>query len=53
MFYEPEKYKRADLTDFNLEAALLKGDLEDKVAKVTLAKFLRRNIGFTDRKSVV
>jgi hypothetical protein len=46
MFYEPEKYKKP-IVDINVELAKLEGELEDKEAKITFARFLRRNIGFT------
>lgn len=46
MWYCPEKYKR-NIEDVNLTLSKLSGDLEDKEAKITLAKFLRSNIGFT------
>ena len=46
MWHSSEKYIRP-VIDTNAELMLLKGDLEDKEAKITLAKFLRANIGFT------
>ncbi len=46
MWYEPEKYKR-EIKDVNIELAALAGELDTKTAKITLAKFLRRNVGFT------
>lgn len=46
MIFCPEKYLR-DVHDINAELANLKGFLNDKEAKITLAKFLRANIGFT------
>jgi len=46
MIYCPEKYK-GTFTDLNQEYKLLKGELDDKEARITLAKFLRNNIGFT------
>lgn len=46
MIYCPEKYKK-DFKDLNEEFKNLKGELEDKEAQITLAKFLRNNIGFT------
>lgn len=46
MWYSSEKYAKP-VKDLNAELMLLKGDLEDKEAKITLAKFLRANIGFT------
>jgi len=46
MWYPAEKYKKKteNYNDIFLE---LKGDLEDKEAKITLAKFLRQNLYFT------
>lgn len=46
MFYEPPKYIKP-VKDVNIELAALKGELEDKEAKITFARFLRRNLGFT------
>ena len=46
MIYCPEKYIK-EVKDVNAELAELKGYLNDKEAKITLAKFLRANIGFT------
>jgi hypothetical protein len=46
MIYCPEKYLR-EVKDVNAELAQLKGYLNDKEAKISLAKFLRANIGFT------
>ena len=46
MWYAPEKYQR-DVEDTNLELLKLKGELESKDAKISLAKFLRANLGFT------
>lgn len=46
MIYSPEKYKKNYL-DINKELSYLKGSLTDKEAKITLAKFLRANLGFT------
>jgi hypothetical protein len=37
----------APISDYNQVAKLLKGNLDDKKAKITLATFLRRNLGFT------
>jgi hypothetical protein len=42
----PKKYLK-EIKDTNLELSQLKGMLNDKEAKITLAKFLRANIGFT------
>lgn len=47
MWYSPPKYLKPDLVDYNKEIAQLTGELDDLTAKVSLAKFLRRNIGFT------
>jgi hypothetical protein len=44
--YSPDKYKK-DYPDLNLELSKLKGILNDKEAKISLAKFLRSNLGFT------
>jgi hypothetical protein len=46
MIYCPDKYIR-EVKDVNAELAQLKGYLNDKEAKISLAKFLRANIGFT------
>lgn len=46
MWYAPEKYNRI-ITNVNDEYSKLKDTLEDKEAKITLAKFLRSNIGIT------
>ena len=46
MWYSPEKYKR-EVPNLNSEFLLLKGDLEDQEAKITLAKFLKSNLGLT------
>ena len=46
MWHAPEKYKR-DVKDANLELLDLKGELDSKQAKISLAKFLRANLGFT------
>jgi hypothetical protein len=46
MIYCPDKYIR-EVKDVNAELAELKGYLNDKEAKISLAKFLRANIGFT------
>jgi hypothetical protein len=42
----PNKYIK-EIKDVNAELAQLKGFLNDKEAKISLAKFLRANIGFT------
>jgi len=46
MWYTHEKYNRV-VNNTNLELLDLKGELESKQAKITLAKFLRANLGFT------
>jgi hypothetical protein len=42
----PEKYSK-EIKDVNAELSQLKGFLNDKEAKISLAKFLRANIGFS------
>ena len=46
MWYCPEKYQN-DLPDVNQELLKMKGYLNTKESKVSLAKFLRYNLGFT------
>lgn len=46
MIYCPDKYIK-EIKDVNAELSELKGFLNDKEAKITLAKFLRANIGFS------
>jgi hypothetical protein len=46
VIYAPEKYKKS-VPDFNQELLKLKGELEPKEARITLAKFLYQNIGLT------
>ena len=46
MWYCPEKYERP-IININKESLALKGELGDRQAKITLAKFLRSNLGFT------
>lgn len=46
MWYSHEKYNK-DVHDTNLELLDLKGELDSKQAKITLARFLRANLGFT------
>ena len=46
MWYCPEKYNRS-IPDVNKEILNLKGELDDVNAKISLAKFLRGNLGFT------
>ena len=44
MWYSKES---KDIESFNGQLSLIKGDLENKQAKITLAKFLRANLGLT------
>ena len=46
MWYCPEKYDRP-IVNINEESLALKGELGDRQAKITLAKFMRSNLGFT------
>jgi hypothetical protein len=46
MWYCPEKYER-EVPDINKELSSLKGELNDKEAKISLARFLRANLGLT------
>lgn len=46
MIYSPEKYKR-NLPNINQELMQMNGYLDDKDAELSLAKFLRANVGFT------
>jgi hypothetical protein len=46
MWYAPEKYNK-NLANLNQEYLNLKGELDDKEAKLTLIKFLRNNLSFT------
>ena len=46
MWYCPDKYKKP-LPNLNEDFLSLKGELPDKQAKITLAKFMRSNLGFT------
>jgi hypothetical protein len=46
MWYCPKKYEKT-IPDFNEELLKLKGQLEDNEAKISLAKFLRKNVYFT------
>lgn len=45
MIYIPEKYKNKEIVRVNQELLGLKGELGDKQAKITLAKYMRANIG--------
>lgn len=47
MFYCPEKYNKKNLENVNESLLKLEGYLGDEEAKVTLARFLRANLGFT------
>ena len=46
MWYCPDKYKKT-LPNLNEDFLNLKGELPDRQAKITLAKFMRSNLGFT------
>ena len=46
MWYCPDKYK-GNIPDVNKELLKLEGILDDKEAKITLAKFLNSNLAFT------
>lgn len=46
MWYCPEKYE-VELEDLNKTLMGLKGELNDKEAKISLARFLHSNVGFT------
>jgi len=46
MWYCNDKYKK-DLVDFNKELLKIEGTMLDKEAKISLAKFLRANLGLT------
>ncbi len=46
MWYCPEKYKKS-IPNLNEEFLDLKGELSDRQAKISLAKFMRSNLGFT------
>ena len=46
MWYAPEKYER-NLESVNEEILKLQGTLSDRDAKISLAKFLRANLGLT------
>ena len=46
MWYCPDKYKKT-IPNLNEEFFNLKGELPDRQAKITLAKFMRSNLGFT------
>ena len=46
MWYCPKKYEKP-IPNLNKEFLDLKGELPDRQAKITLAKFMRSNLGFT------
>ena len=46
MWYSAEKYNEG-VVDLNSELKLLEGELEDKEARISLAKFLRNNLTMT------
>ena len=46
MWYCPKKYNKP-IPNLNKEFLDLKGELPDRQAKITLAKFMRSNLGFT------
>ena len=47
MWYGPQKYVSDDLYNVNQEMLKLEGYLEDREARISLAKFLRANLGLT------
>ena len=47
MWYGPQKYVSNDLYNVNQEMLKLEGYLEDREARISLAKFLRANLGLT------
>ena len=47
MWYSPDKYNRLDLVDTNKELLKIEGPMMDKEARISLAKFLRTNLGIT------
>ena len=46
MWHAPDKYK-IDVPDVNQELMKLEGHLDNREAKISLARFLRANLGFT------
>ena len=46
MWYCPDKYKK-EIPNINKDLYKIEGFLHDKEAKISLAKFLRSNLGFT------
>ena len=47
MWYSPEKYENPKAVNLLEELKKLEGELEDKEAKISLAKFLRNNLSLT------
>ena len=47
MWYCPDKYKQQKFPNLNDEFLSLEGELNDIEAKISLARFLRANLGFT------
>ena len=47
MWYAPEQYIPKDVVVLNEELLKIEGELNTKVAKISLAKFLHHNLGFT------
>ena len=47
MWYSPDKYNRPNLVDTNKELLKIEGPMMDKEARISLAKFLRTNLGIT------
>ena len=47
MWYSPDKYNRPNLVDNNKELLKIEGPMMDKEARISLAKFLRTNLGIT------
>jgi len=47
MWYCPDKYKEEKIPDLNKEFYELEGFLSEKDAQISLAKFLRHNLGFS------
>ena len=46
-WYDPPKYNSGPIIDVNQEIKSIKGELDDKQSRITLAKFLFRNLGIT------
>jgi len=44
MIYIPEKYRKKDIIPIHKDLEALKGELEDRQARITLAKYLRSNL---------